>query len=195
MKKLILMFLMLLLCFTIFSQEDIDLALKIHEEAILGKSVDIEKCLELLEPYIESNMIARFYYGSALSFSAKNYIKSNPLKSLNLLKKSNKYMDSAMVNYNNDYNLHLLRLVLGLQVSKTSPINRYKVIKEDVDFLLNKENQKNLNTETLQSIYFYCGDFYFSTKKSDKAKECFNKVIELNSDSDFALKSKELLNS
>lgn len=143
----------------------------------------IEKCLETLDPFVSSSPLALVFYGSALTVKAGFLVSKNPIKSLSFLDKGCVCIDKA-VNLDSSHPLiRLVRLENGIEVSRTSPVKRYAVIKSDVDFLLDENNTKDFSLEKKAESLLYCAHYFLDAGNLDKAFELFEKAVKVSPDS------------
>lgn len=142
------------------------------------------KCRETLQPYIETDMTARAYYGSAITLQADYCSESNPVHALDLLREGSAYIDDAVKRDNANPGLHILRLVNGMQVSGSSPFKRYAVLKDDIAWLAKKENQEGLDNDTLAEVYLYSGLYKIEEGDIDAALDLFDQAAAISPGSD-----------
>ena len=153
----------------------------------------IDECMKILEPFIEKDSLACAYYGSALTIKAGNYAKKSPVKALMNLNKGSKLIDEAVKKDSDKIELHILRLENGIEVSRSSPVKRYKVIREDVDYFIAQEKVSLLGNELKAEVYLFCGHYYLDSKDSENARKYFEFAYNASPDSKFGKKAKEML--
>ncbi len=153
----------------------------------------IEDCLECLEPFTQSNALACAMYGSATNIKAGRISKASPLKSLGLLKKGSKYLDQAVSINPKDESIRLIRLENGIEVSRTSPVKRYKEISKDVDFFIKDGKIKSLSGESKAEAYLYCGFYYLDSGKLDYALKLFEEAERAAPNSECGKKAHKML--
>ncbi|MBO4386415.1 MAG: hypothetical protein J5817_05285, partial [Treponema sp.] len=85
----------------------------------------------------------------------------------------------------------ILRLENGIDVSRGSPVKRYKIIRDDVDYLLKIVD--HFEPEVKAEVYLACGNFYLDSKKDDLAKKYFELAYKSSPDSDFGARAKEMI--
>ena len=158
-----------------------------------ASDVMIDESLAVLEPFIEKESLARAYYGSALTIKAGNYAKKSPIKALMNLKKGSKLIDEAVKKDNDNIELCILRLENGIDVSRGSPVKRYTVIREDVDYFIAQKKISLLGDELKAEVYLFCGHYYLDSKDSDNARKYFELAYNSSPDSKFGKDAKEML--
>lgn len=175
----------------------IEKGIELHNlsHTIEGEESDamIDESLKILEPYIEKDSIACAYYGSALTIKAGKYAKKSPVKALMNLKKGSKLIDKAVSQDSDNIELRLLRLENGIDVSRGSPVKRYKIIREDVEFFITQGKINFLGDEVKAEAYLFCGHYYLDSKDSDSARKYFELAYEISPDSKFGKDAKEML--
>ena len=143
----------------------------------------IEKCLDTLEPFVSSDALACAYYGSAKNIKARTLAEKNPIKSLSYLEEGSSYLDKAVSMKSDEIELRIIRLENGIEVSRSSPIKRYSVICEDVDFILEKNNVSQLPAQEKAEAYLYCGFYYQDAGDLETALDLFEMSVEADGDS------------
>lgn len=202
MKKNLLILIICLCVSSLFSKEitdnsaamAIEEGINYHNTAQNKEDKKIEKCLETLKPFIDSDPIARAYYGSAITISAGYCSETAPIKALELLEEGSRYIDEAITMDSSNLITHILRLENGLEVSKLSPYKRYSVIKSDVNFLLKDGILDDLDDSTKASVYYFCGLYRIEENDIDSALDLFDLSINAKSGSEFARLSQNMLN-
>ena len=187
-----------LLCSPAFAQDkesQIAKGIEFHNRSrsVEGSESDslVDDCINTLEPFIKENALACAYYGSALTIKAGQYASKSPMKAYSNLKKGSKLIDKAVKMDSNNVHLRILRLENGIDVSRGSPVKRYKIIRDDVDYLLKIVD--HFEPEVKAEVYLACGNFYLDSKKADLAKKYFELAYTSSPDSDFGKKAKEIL--
>ncbi|MCK9169394.1 MAG: hypothetical protein M0P01_03190 [Treponema sp.] len=189
MRKTACLFLMGILSAAVFAQSQeqiIQNGIHYHNLAKTESDGYAEKCKDTLLPYIETNMTARAYYGSAVTMQAEYCSASNPIHALDLLREGSSYIDDAVKRDNSNPGLHILRLVNGIQVSESSPFKRYAVLKDDAAWLSKKENLAGLDNDTLALVYLYRGLYKIEESDIDSALDLFDQAAAVSPGSDSA---------
>jgi hypothetical protein len=149
----------------------------LHNTAESAADGRAEQSMAVLKPYIDSSAAARAYYGSAMTKTAAYYKSSNPIKSLGLLKKGTAFIDEAVKKQPDDSSLRILRLVNGIQISRSSPVKRYQVIKNDVGWFMEDGHIAALNKADKTTVSLYAGYYYVQANDIDTAVELFQDAV------------------
>ena len=195
MKKSACIFLVGVLSAAVFAQSQkqvIQKGIEYHNLAKTESDGYAAKCRETLQPYIEKDMTARAYYGSAITLQAEYCSESNPVHALDLLREGSAYIDDAVKRDNANPGLHILRLVNGMQVSESSPFKRYAVLKDDVILLAKKENLSGLDNDTLALVYLYSGLYKIEEGDIDSALDLFDQAAAISPGSDAAKEAQKM---
>lgn len=168
-------------------------AIECHDKAKTESDGYAQKCMELLKPYINDSPEACAYYGSAITVTANFCAKSNPLKALALLKEGSSLIDKAVKMDSSNFDVHILRLVNGIQVSSSSPVHRYRVIKEDVRWLMDNNRIESLSGETKAQVYYNCGLYEVKAENIDTALVYFEKAVEANPSGQSAVEAQKMI--
>lgn len=196
MKRFFVMVLMLLVSAEFFAESEkqvIQKGIEYHDLAKTESDGYAEKCKTTLKPYIETSMLSRGYYGSAITLQAGYCAESSPIKALDLLRKGSDYIDEAVKKDSDNVELRILRLVNGVQVSKSSPFKRYSVIKDDVEYLSDEKNISPLDKNNLSLVYLYIGYYKIEEGDIDSALDSFDKAVEVLPGSDSAVEAEKIL--
>ena len=153
----------------------------------------LDECLKCLEPYTNTDAIACGLYGSALTVKASLAVDGNPIKSLNYLEKGNDFIDKAVAMKPEEVFCRLLCLENGIEVSRTSPVKRYGVIKSDVDFFIDDGQAEGLSADDKSEAYLYCGFYYLDSGDLDYALELFELAEEAAPDSKSGKRAQKML--
>ncbi len=182
MKKTILGFLIMMTGFLLFANEPeyLTKGKKLHDEAGKGGTEKtIEECKQVLFPYIEKDMTARAYYGSAVTIEAGFIANKNPMKALELLEQGSKLIDEAVEKDPENVGIKILRLSNGMSVSSASPYKRYFVIQKDVKYFENEKNISKLDDETKALVYLNLGLFKIEEGDLDTALDYLETAVEV----------------
>lgn len=195
MKKILTVIFTGLLSFALFGgeAEDIQKAIALHDIAGKGNVNAVEECKKLLEPYLEKNVIAMGFYGSAITIEAGIVSEKNPFKALDLLGEGSGYIDKAVEKEPENEEIRILRLANGIEVSAESPYKRYSVIRKDVEFFEDEKHMKNLDDETKAYVYLNMGLYKTEEGDFETALEYFEAAAESKPGSKSAKKAEELL--
>ncbi|MBN1499677.1 MAG: hypothetical protein JW982_05970 [Spirochaetes bacterium] len=170
-------------------QDKIQEGIRYHDLALLDPS-NIKKAKEILEPLQNVSALAKGYYGSVITQEAGEYAKNkNGIKALALLSDGTKLIDEA-VNMDPDIpDLHFLRMINSYQVSEGSPVNRYKIMKTDIDWLLKR--QSNYSSKNQGIIQLYSGLYYLKARRLSEALAAFDACIAISPGSAEAAEAKK----
>lgn len=147
----------------------------------------LEEALSLLDG--SDNSVAIAYTGSLITLQAADAIKNNnPLKALQLLNKGCQLIDKAVKADPDNSVLRQLRLENGIELSESSPMDRYSVIWKDAEWLLTNSRVKN-QTRT----YLLAGKAALGVEEYDLAFEYLEEVIEREPESDMAVEADDIL--
>lgn len=195
MKRIAVIFFSSFLIISVFSQsmgQDLKKAIILHDSAMVESNVNNAlACQELLKPYIETNSVCSAYYGSAVTIEASFLEKSNPIKALSLLEKGSAFIDSAVEMDKNNFIVRILRLTNGIEVSKSSPLKRYKVIKNDVQWFEN--TSINYGVDENARIYYNIALYYLEANNLDKALYALDDCIATKSSDLVVTQAQDLL--
>ena len=175
---------------TCFAAPDPRLAegIALHNAAMKDPS-KIEKGKELLEPLIETSTVAKGYYGSLVTLEAGVYAdKKNVIKAMSLLNKGSALIDAAVDSDPDNEDLRFLRMENAYEVSESSPLNRYKIMKKDLDWL--DSRKASYDKEWQGVIELYKGLYLVKSKKIDEALDAFDACIAVSPGSPEAARAK-----
>ena len=153
----------------------------------------LDECLQCLEPYTNTDAIACGLYGSALTVKASLAVEGNPIKSLKYLEEGNEFIDKAVAMKPDEIFCRLLRLENGIEVSRTSPVKRYGVIKSDVEFFIDDGKAEELSADDKAEAYLYCGFYNLDSGDLDYALELFELAEEAAPDSKSGKRAQKML--
>jgi tetratricopeptide (TPR) repeat protein len=144
---------------------------------------------------VKADPLGEMYWGSAITLIAQYAIKRKDVgiaaaKSQEGLA----IIASAMKRQPGSVELHFLRLLNGIEISRQSPFKQYDLIKEDVDFLLAALAKPNKYDKAFKAaIWLSIGDWWFDTKKVTKALSYYEKAMREAPGSRIAAKAKQRL--
>ncbi len=172
--------------------EDLKKAIVLHDSAAMENSADKAlACQELLKPYIEKDAVCRAYYGSAVTVEASLYENTNPIKALSLLDKGSEFIDSAVKMDSDNFVVRIIRLSNGIEVSSSSPLKRYKVIKNDVEWF--EQNGIDYGKDEDARLYYNIALYYLAANDLDSALYALDDCIATQSSDPVVSKAKDLL--
>ncbi len=194
MKKLVVLCLTFLTSFGAFTQsmsDEIERGIALHNSALTQGEATTAECLNALRPFIEKSMVARAYYGSAITIQASFFAADNPIKSLSLLEEGARYMDSAVAKESENGELRLIRLSNGVEVSRSSPLKRYDVIADDVRWF--EEHEPKPSPEERAAIHYTIGLFYQDAGSIEDALDAFEASVATGVDSEATRDARKIL--
>jgi hypothetical protein len=156
-----------------------------HDAARLAPNPNIEKGKAALLPLIETEPLAKAYYGSLITLEASEaYKEGDEIKSASLLVEGTRFIDEAIVSAPDNPDLRFIRLVGSYEISTSSPMNRYREMKVDLDWFDVRQN--TLSKEERATVELYRGLFLVKAKRLDDALDAFDLCVSLAPDSDAA---------
>jgi len=164
--------------------------IKLHDAARIDPEANIKKGEELLSSIQAESPIAKAYYGSIITLEASEYAKKKDvLKALELLSDGTKLIDAAVTQSPDIPDIRFLRMENSYEVSQSSPLNRYKAMKQDVDWLDAHKTQFEAKERGI--IELYKGFYYVKAKKIDDALSAFDACIEISPKSKEAVEAQK----
>ncbi|HHU36871.1 MAG TPA: hypothetical protein GXZ47_06540 [Treponema sp.] len=153
--------------------------IRYHTLAEKNPQGNIEKGKEVLFPIIEKNALAKGYYGSLITLEASMYeTENNVFKAALYLEKGTALLDEAVVDSPNNIDLRFLRMINSYELSNQSPMNRYKIMKIDIDWL---EGQRDiLEPGNAGLLDLYTGLYLVKARKLRPAIVAFESCIEVS---------------
>ncbi len=194
MKKLVLLCVTVMLYSGAHSQtvnEEIERGIALHDGALTQGETSVTECLKALRPFIETNMVARAYYGSAITIQASFFAADNPIKSLSLLEEGARYMDDAVARGGDNGEIRLVRLSNGIEVSRSSPLKRYDAIADDVEWF--GRNAWGSSPEERAAVLYNTGSYFLDAGAVEKALEAFDACVATGTDSESTRKARDIL--
>jgi hypothetical protein len=163
--------------------------IKLHDASRLDPA-NIEKGKAILESIQKDSPVAMAYYGSIITIEAGQYAKNkNGIKALELLGKGTGIIDKAVASTPNLPDLRFLRMENSYEVSIGSPVNRFKIMKTDIDWL---DARKKDFTPALQgTIELYKGLYLVKSRKLEEGLSAFSACIAISPGSPEAIEAKK----
>ena len=202
MKKYLTMFIVSALCAVIgisvsgetadSFEEKLKEGIRLHNEARLDPAVNIEKSRKILGDLMDKSPVAKAYYGSLITIEAGLYAeKKNGIRALSLLDEGTHLIDEAVRMAPDDPDLHLLRMINSYGVSRSSPLNRYQVMKKDIDWL----DERQLSPDPVRQgvIELYRGLYLARSRRIDEALEAFEACVTISPGSSEAAEAERQL--
>lgn len=173
-------------------QADIAEGIKYHNLAEISPEGNIEKCENLLSPLIDKYPLAKGYYGSLLTLEAGVFEdKKSVIKAMNYLEKGTALLDEAVVDGPSVVDLRYLRMINSYELSNQSPMNRYTVMKTDIDWLDARRSQ--LSPSELGLLDLYKGLYLIKARKLSAAITSFESCVAVSPGSSEAEEAKKQL--
>ncbi len=153
--------------------------IRYHNLARTEPEGNIEKGKEILGPLQKKFSLAKAYYGSLITLEAGVYAKNkNGLKALALLSEGTGLIDEAVKADPDFAEIHFLRMENSYEVSEASPLNRYKIMKKDIDWLT--EREAGFEPVNRGILYLYTGYYNLKARKMDAALAAFDACIAVS---------------
>jgi len=155
-------------------------AIALHDKASeKPDAATIEKARQLLEPLAAKSALAKGYLGSLITIDASLAAgNKNGIKALALLDTGSAMIDEAVASEPGNPDLRFLRMMNGYGVSVGSPVNRFKVVKTDVDWLDARKAQFDAKQQA--TIELYKGLYLAKARKLEEALDAFDACIALS---------------
>lgn len=154
----------------------------------------IEKAIELLEgEYIKnSDPLALGFWGSVITIrSSYEYNNNDVLKSLKSLEEGLKLIDKSVDIEPNSLDIRFLRLINGVEVAESSPLNRDEAINDDISYFDSKSDE--LSNDNLVQYLYYKSRFLILSEDIDGALYSLEKALTVAPGSTYAQLCEELL--
>lgn len=186
MKKIVCVAVSLLVLISVLGattpEEKLAEGIAYHDSARIDPANNIEKGKEILSSLQQDMPLAKAYYGSLITIEAGVYAKkNNGIKALTLLSEGTKLMDAAVSEAPNLPDIHFLRMINSYDVSEASPVNRYKVMKSDIDWLEGRVSKYDAKWQG--TFQLYKGLYNIKARKRDVAMAAFDACILVSPDS------------
>lgn len=166
----------------------------IHNLALSGNYKFIDNGIEALSDYYERThfALALAYKGSLKTLLASVYSKRGLLMdALKLLQEGLDCIDNAIKIEPDNIGLRFLRIESGFEISESSPVKRYEVIKKDLVFLSKRLNQ--LTYKQQATYYYFLGYYFYIMDDLNKAIKNFEYVCKNYSDTEYTIMAKKIL--
>ncbi|MDR2601444.1 MAG: hypothetical protein LBC53_03195 [Spirochaetaceae bacterium] len=171
---------------------DIEAGIECHDLAQTAPEGNIDRGKALLAPLINEYPLAKGYYGSLLTMEGGYYEKrNNVIRAMALLDEGTRMIDSAVMEAPDLLDLRMLRMINSYEISVQSPVNRYGVMKTDIDWLDSHRNQMN---EVLTGMTeLYKGLYYLKARRLNEAIAAFEACIRASPNSAEAVEAEKQL--
>ena len=164
--------------------------IKCHDAARIDPEKNIKKGEEILSAIQDESPVAKAYYGSLITLEAEQYAaQKDVLKALDLLSDGTKLMDTAVKMAPDVSDIRFLRMENSYEISQSSPLNRYKIMKQDIDWL--DARKAGFSAAEQGVIELYKGLYYARAKKLDDALSAFDECINLSPGSPEAIEAQK----
>jgi len=159
--------------------EEINRGIGYHERAQTEPEGNIERGQEILRPYINEYPLAKGYYGSLITLEAGAYAKrNNVLRAMALLDEGTSLIDEAVRSAPTLAELRVLRMVNSYALSNQSPLDRYGIMKTDIDWL--EANRNLLDAKLRGLLELYKGLYYLKNSRINNAITAFEACITVS---------------
>lgn len=161
----------------IHSEDGLPLGIALHQLSQWEPELYGERALGILEGIDKAEALA--YHGSTLTLLASLEEKDSPLKALKYLDKGSKEIDRAVTMEPENLNLRILRLCNAVEVSLSSPMDRFETASADREMILDwLDKAEDLKPEECASYWYYLGELELGLSRWDQALDCFYRVCE-----------------
>jgi len=163
--------------------------IRLHDAARVDPA-NIEKGKAILESIQKESSVAMAYYGSIITLEAGQYAKNkNGIQALILLKKGTELIDTAVASTPALPELRFLRMENSYEVSIGSPVNRFKIMKTDIDWL--EVRMKGYEPSLQGTIELYKGLYLVKSRKLEEGLSAFDACIAISPGSPEAIEAKK----
>ncbi len=174
------------------AKADIAEGIRYHNLAQKEPAGNIEKCKKLLNPLKDREPIARGYYGSVLTIEASVMNdKKKFVKAIMLIDKGTGLMDTAVEKSPDYADLRFLRMINSYELTNGSPVNRYRVMKNDIDWL--EAHRAFLSASEKGTLELYKGLYCVKQRKTDEGIAAFKACVAVSPGSDEAKEAERQL--
>jgi tetratricopeptide (TPR) repeat protein len=178
--------------FALSSEERLSEGITYFEKAKSDPEGNMEKAREILESLQDENPIAKAYYGCLCTIEAGVYANKNKLlKAMSLLKRGAALMDDAVNAASDNAEIRFLRLTNSYDLSESTPLNRDKVMKEDLAWLEAREDRFDPSDQGV--LQLYKGLYQLRMRKKDAARAAFQACISVSPLSEAAAEAERRL--
>lgn len=171
-----------------------DIGILYHNLGAAGDRKAVEEAFSYLEKSYQldsEDPLTLGYLGSTETLKARD--SSNPANKIRFVKEGIKKMDKAIKMVPDEISLRLLRANNSLGLP--SFFHRDKVAKKDFEYLLHlsEEHPERFDNDTLGGVYLGLASVYEKEGDILRAREFWEKVIEVNPDSTDAEEAERML--
>lgn len=194
-KEVKLLTLFLLVVSGVLFSDTLEEGIRLHDLSNLELDEErIESGLTILESVYSENgdVEALAYWGSMETIKSNLlYERGDLMTSLVYLESGSSKIDQAVMLAPDNIDVRLLRMINGLEVSESSPVNRSELVLEDVTYLTN--HKENLSSEELVIFYYYSGVYHLQYGDIDKGLTYLERVLQQGRTTSFYKEATNLL--
>jgi hypothetical protein len=170
----------------------LDEGIRYYESAKKDPAGNLEKAREILGALRETDPLAEAYYGCLCTIEAGIYAdKKKLIKTMSLLKQGAAFMDEAVERAPDQSEIRFIRMVNSYDLSESSPVNRDRVMAEDVAWFKTRESRFDAKNRGI--IRLYTGLHRLRTCKTNEAREAFSACIAISPGSEEAAEAERQL--
>jgi tetratricopeptide (TPR) repeat protein len=172
--------------------KDIEEGRRYHDLAQTEPEGNIDRGKALLAPLLTEYPLAKGYYGSLLTLEGGYYAqRNNVIRAMALLDEGTRTMDAAVTEAPDIVDLRMLRMINSYELSIQSPVNRYDLMKTDIDWL---EAHRNRMGSTLAgTMELYKGLYWLKARRLTEAIAAFEACIRTSPNSAEAAEAEKQL--
>ncbi len=168
----------------------LDEGIRLHDAARNDPGGNLEQGKKILGSLKDSSNLARAYYGSIITIEAGTYAdRKNAIKATSLLSEGTSLIDDAVQKEPDNAYIRFLRMINSYEVSINSPLNRFKTMKEDIDWFSSRKATFSAAEQGI--IELYRGLYCVKARKLEEALDAFNACIAISPGSPEAKMAKE----
>jgi len=166
--------------------------IRCHDEVQLDPVKNIARGKELLGSIKDKSPVALAYYGSIITQEASLYADDkNAIKALSLLSEGTGFIDDSIKSSPDLEDLRFLRMINSYEISVASPLNRFKEMKTDIDWLESKK--ASLDPSSRGTLELYKGLYFIKAHRLEQALASFDACIEASPKSPEAAEAEKQL--
>jgi tetratricopeptide (TPR) repeat protein len=149
-----------------------------HNLSGTGNLQYLDKALEYLKKAVDTggSATANGYYGSTMTIQAGKFFQEGDMQgAMQNLENGLQLLDKAVTTEPGNITLRVLRIENSYGISKSSPVNRFDKIDEDLGVL--EKHYKALPVQLKSFFHLFSGLSALEKNKTDQAVTCFEKAI------------------
>lgn len=194
-KQVKLMLLFMFVISGVLFADTLEEGIKLHDlSSIELDETRIENGLEILESVFnrDGNVEALAYWGSLETLKSNLlYERGDLVMSVAYLESGSRKIDQAVEISPDNIDVRMLRIINGLEVSASSPVDRSKLVFEDVIYLTGCVGE--LDENLLNTFYYYSGVYHLEYGDIDTGLTNLERVLQQGRDSGFYKEASHLL--